>query len=255
VLLRLDVAERIAAELGYLTRRAPAPAPQDLASRLGVKADTLGVTLAALGFRLLEAPPLEEGQYGPPTPLRVAQPRPQHHQPRGADRRPGRAGQAAGPPQRDRRPPQHQRRPDAVPEASQYGPPAPSPQRDRRPPNRDRPEMVMPMEEGHYGPPAPMRLVAPEAPRHNRGPRPPGRPYQDKGPQQHGAPRHGAGGGPRHGTGDQRPDRPRGPRPEQGKEPRQPYQGRDRQETTRKPPEPRINPDSPFAILATLKLR
>ncbi len=89
VLLRLDVAERIAAELGYLTRRAPAPPPPDLASRLGVKADTLGVTLAALGFRLMEAPPLEEGMYGPPTPLRVAQPRPQHHQPRGPERRPG----------------------------------------------------------------------------------------------------------------------------------------------------------------------
>src|SRR3712207_6938847 len=79
VLLRLDVAERIAAELGYLTRRAPAPPPPDLASRLGVKADTLGVTLTALGFRLMEPQPLEEGQYGPPTPLRIAQPRPQHH--------------------------------------------------------------------------------------------------------------------------------------------------------------------------------
>ena len=78
VLLRLDVAERIAAELGYLTRRAPAPPPHDLASRLGVKADTLGVALAALGFRLLEPAPLEEDQYGPPTPLRVAQPRAQH---------------------------------------------------------------------------------------------------------------------------------------------------------------------------------
>ena len=80
VLLRLDVAERIAAELGFLTRRAPAPPPPDLASRLGVKADTLGAALTALGFRLLEAPPLAENEYGPPTPLRVAQPRPQHHQ-------------------------------------------------------------------------------------------------------------------------------------------------------------------------------
>ncbi|MFC7542007.1 hypothetical protein ACFQU2_24495 [Siccirubricoccus deserti] len=42
VLLRLDVAERIAGELAYLTRRAPAPPPSDLASRLGVKADMLG---------------------------------------------------------------------------------------------------------------------------------------------------------------------------------------------------------------------
>jgi ATP-dependent RNA helicase SUPV3L1/SUV3 len=252
VLLRLDVAERIAAELGYLTRRAPAPPPQDLASRLGVKADTLGVTLAALGFRLLEAPPLEEGQYGPPTPLRVAQPRPQHHhQPRGADRRPGRPNQAAGPQQRDhaqrdhaqrdRRPPQHQRRPEAAP--------------------------VLP--EGHYGPPVPPELRQPREARPDRGPRPQGRPYQGKGPAQgprHDGPRHeGArqqGGDQRQ---DQRRDQPRGPRPPQeatrgsGREEsrqRPPYQGpiRERQEP-RKPPEPRINPDSPFAILATLKLR
>jgi ATP-dependent RNA helicase SUPV3L1/SUV3 len=140
-----------------------------------------------------------------------------------------------------------------------------------RPSHRDRPEMVMPMEPGHYGPPAPMRFVAPEAPRgpsrQDREARGQGRPYQGKGPQPHGGPRHGAGDAPRHGQGprqgDQRPDRPRGPRPQdanrgprpdQGGEPRQPYQGRDRQEP-RKPPEPRINPDSPFAILATLKLR
>ena len=74
VLLRLDVAERIAAELGFLTRRAPAPPPPDLASRLGVKGDMLGTALTALGFRMLEPVPLEEGQYGPPAPLRVAQP-------------------------------------------------------------------------------------------------------------------------------------------------------------------------------------
>ena len=96
VLLRLDVAERIAAELGFLTRRAPAPPPPDLASRLGVKGDMLGTALTALGFRMLDPAPLEEGQYGPPAPLRVAQPRPSHGPPRReAPRRP-RPRRAAG---------------------------------------------------------------------------------------------------------------------------------------------------------------
>ncbi|MDN3563748.1 helicase-related protein [Paeniroseomonas aquatica] len=277
VLLRLDVAERIAAELGYLTRRAPAPPPPDLASRLGVKADTLGVTLAALGFRLMESPPLEEGMYGPPTPLRVAQPRPQHHQPRGAERRPGRPNpgmsQGAGAPQhqRDRRPPQPHLAAAALPEGM-YGPPVPPPRdqhRDRRPPQQPRPVQAAPtLPEGMYGPPVP----PPQRPRHeharpdrgqergqDRGPRPQqARPYQGKGP-----PRHD---GPRPEGQDGRRDQPRGPRPPQeGNRPgsgrdesraRPPYQGpiRERPEP-RKPPEPRINPDSPFAILATLKLR
>ena len=236
VLLRLDVAERIAAELGYLTRRAPAPPPHDLASRLGVKADTLGVTLAALGFRLLEAPPLEEGQYGPPTPLRVAQPRPQQHHPRGADRRPGRPGQGAG----------QAARPGGR-RAAAGSPPAAAPAPARAPAG---------LPEGHYGPPVPAELLQQREARPDRGPRPQGRPYQGKGPGQ--GPRHE--GGQRHGG-----DQPRGPRPQQeakrgsGREEsrqRPPYQGpiRERQEP-RKPPEPRINPDSPFAILATLKLR
>ncbi|RYI99522.1 MAG: hypothetical protein EON47_16530 [Acetobacteraceae bacterium] len=244
VLLRLDVAERIAAELGYLTRRAPAPPPPDLASRLGVKADTLGVTLAALGFRLMEAPPLEEGMYGPPTPLRVAQPRPQHHQPRGPERRPGGRPQHQGagpaPQQRDRRPQQSTRQAaPALPEGM-YGPPVPPPERPRHEPRQD------------------------------RGPRPQqGRPYQGKGPPRHEGARPD---GPRpEGTRHEGPrperqdrgDQPRPPRegnrPGSGRDEsraRPPYQGpiRERPEP-RKPPEPRINPDSPFAILAKLKLR
>ncbi|PZP42078.1 MAG: DNA helicase, partial [Azospirillum brasilense] len=58
VMIRLDVAERVAGELGHLTRRAPALLPGDIASRLGVKAEALAPALTALGFRLLNAEPL-----------------------------------------------------------------------------------------------------------------------------------------------------------------------------------------------------
>ncbi len=272
VLLRLDVAERIAAELGYLTRRAPAPPPPDLASRLGVKADTLGVTLTALGFRLMEPVPLEEGQYGPPTPLRIAQPRPQHHA-RGGERRPQpHQGQPQGQRERDRRPPQQARpQPPALPEGM-FGPPLPPEllrgprpyqgqpqgQRDRRPPQQARPQPPA-LPEGMFGPPLPPELL--------RGPRPPqhGKPHHHQGRPQHqgkGPPPHR---GPRpEGRPEHRPEgRPEG-RPEHRQEGRPDHQQRPRQDgPPRGPrpfqpprkPEPRINPDSPFAILAQLKLR
>ncbi len=248
VLLRLDVAERIAAELGFLTRRAPAAPPADLASRLGVKADTLGVTLAALGFRLLEPPPLDEGMYGPPTPLLVAQPRPSHHQarrdPRGAkpahDRpahdRPeanrgeanrgeeGRAGRGGARRERpDRNQPGRDRRPDGT------GP---------GPVEAGAPAVVAGPSEASPG-------AAAEAAPHEyrRGGR----------PSQPGAPR---GREARAGDAAEGRQRPRGSGPPQG----QPYRGRDSRpdgapSPARPPPEPRINPDSPFAILAQLKLR
>jgi ATP-dependent RNA helicase SUPV3L1/SUV3 len=209
VLLRLDVAERIAAELGFLTRRAPAPPPPDLASRLGVKGDMLGTALSALGFRMLDPAPLEEGQYGPPAPLRVAQPRPSH-----------------GPPRREARGP--------APTPGR-GAPRPDRQRQGRPPQppaeRERAEF--------YGPPVPPELRAAMRPPRREGERRPqgervGKPHQHAGGG--GKPWGGGqrGQGSRAG-GEGRPDRPqRGPS---------------------KPPEPRINPDSPFAILANLKLR
>jgi ATP-dependent RNA helicase SUPV3L1/SUV3 len=124
VLLRLDVAERIAAELGFLTRRAPAPPPPDLASRLGVKGDMLGTALTALGFRMLEPVPLEEGQYGPPAPLRVAQPRPFHgprRETRGTAPPQGRGAPRGPDRQRHGRPPQ----PREQGRAEFYGPPIP----------------------------------------------------------------------------------------------------------------------------------
>jgi ATP-dependent RNA helicase SUPV3L1/SUV3 len=219
VLLRLDVAERIAAELGFLTRRAPAPPPPDLASRLGVKGDMLGTALTALGFRILDPLPLEEGQYGPPTPLRVAQPRPSQ----GAPRREGRA--AAAPQQRGgARPDRHRQRPPQAPQhqnggangrAEFYGPPLPPELRAARPP---RPEGENQRHRDHR--------AGGGKPQHHGG----SKPWQG-GQRGAGGPRGGGGG-----NGDPRPDRPRGGPPP-------------------KPPEKRINPDSPFAVLANLKLR
>jgi ATP-dependent RNA helicase SUPV3L1/SUV3 len=72
VLLRLDVVEKIAAELAWSSRFRPVPVPTDLASRLSVKSDLLPAVLHGLGFRLLPAAPLPEGQFGPPSPPMMA---------------------------------------------------------------------------------------------------------------------------------------------------------------------------------------
>jgi ATP-dependent RNA helicase SUPV3L1/SUV3 len=52
VLVRLDIAERIAGELAFATRAGAAPVPQGLASRLGCRADALPAVLRAMGFSL-----------------------------------------------------------------------------------------------------------------------------------------------------------------------------------------------------------
>ncbi|MCX8132883.1 MAG: helicase-related protein, partial [Roseococcus sp.] len=77
VLLRLDVAERVAADLGYVTRRAPAPLPPETLGRLGIRGDQLGAVLAGLGFRLVAPAPLPADMYGPPAPVLVAWARPE----------------------------------------------------------------------------------------------------------------------------------------------------------------------------------
>ncbi|TDH63561.1 DNA helicase [Dankookia rubra] len=292
VLLRLDVAERIAAELGFLTRRAPAPPPPDLASRLGVKADTLGAALTALGFRLLEAPPLAENEYGPPTPLRVAQPRPQHHQhqrgprPHGRNegRNEGRAGLGPRPQQGEARQdgPRQTRR-DARPEGQREARPGQRPPQENRPqhdrqegrPPRDRQDGRPPRDRGDrrpahaqrdmhredrpvrvpdaplppptsaamifFGPPIPPELrKSPGRMEVSRGPGGGGKPWQgrDRGPG-------GGPGGP-----------PRGPRPDRRDEDRGPRGPRPEEREARKPAEPAgPNPDSPFAVLARLKLQ
>ena len=71
VLLRLDIAERVAAELAWATRRGPTALPAALVSRFSLKADLLPVVLRRLGFRILPAGGLAAGEYGPPAPAMV----------------------------------------------------------------------------------------------------------------------------------------------------------------------------------------
>jgi ATP-dependent RNA helicase SUPV3L1/SUV3 len=75
VLLRLDIAERIAAELAYATRGRPAPLPPDIGQRLGLRADLVPAVLRGLGLRILPAPQLAPTAYGPPAPPMLAAPR------------------------------------------------------------------------------------------------------------------------------------------------------------------------------------
>ena len=79
VLLRLDVAERIAAELAYATRSRAAAVPDGLASRLAVRADAVPAALRALGVRLAPGAVLAADQYGPPsTPMMLPGRRKEH---------------------------------------------------------------------------------------------------------------------------------------------------------------------------------
>ncbi|MFN6955438.1 MAG: helicase-related protein [Acetobacteraceae bacterium] len=175
VLLRLDVAERIAGELGHLTRKAPAMLPGDLASRLGVKAEVLGQVLDAMGFRLVPAETLEEGVFGPPCPARIAHARPprqEHH--RGPRRDGPRQDQNRGPRREDRRPPRQDRPADAPAAAGEQppaGPDAPRPPRqDQRPPRDQRPRHG---QGGKGGPPGGDRDRGPRRPREERVSLPP----------------------------------------------------------------------------------
>lgn len=68
VLLRLDVAERVGAELAYATRRGPTVLDPALPSRLGVRAEHLPAVLHALGMRVVPASVLAPDAYGPPAP-------------------------------------------------------------------------------------------------------------------------------------------------------------------------------------------
>ena len=68
VLVRLDVAERIAAELSHATRLGAAAVPEGLPSRLSVRADAVPAVLRALGVRLAPGAVLAADQYGPPAP-------------------------------------------------------------------------------------------------------------------------------------------------------------------------------------------
>jgi ATP-dependent RNA helicase SUPV3L1/SUV3 len=82
VLLRLDVAERLADQLERTGRGRPAPIPPLLASRLSVRADAVPAVLRGLGFRAVPAVALAAGEYGPPvppmmTPIRRRRPEPE----------------------------------------------------------------------------------------------------------------------------------------------------------------------------------
>ena len=72
MLLRLDIAERIAAELAFAARGKPVPVPTDLAQRLQVRADSLPMVLRALGFRVNPAIALGEHEFGPPAPATLS---------------------------------------------------------------------------------------------------------------------------------------------------------------------------------------
>ena len=76
MLVRLDIAERIAAELAWSSRRRPVPVPGDLASRLSVRLEVLPAVLRGLGFRLLPAGTLPASVFGPPTPAMMTAARP-----------------------------------------------------------------------------------------------------------------------------------------------------------------------------------
>ena len=68
MLLRLDVAERIAADLAWRTRKGPSALPADLASRLSIRTDLLPIALRRLGFRVQPAAGLAPEEFGPPAP-------------------------------------------------------------------------------------------------------------------------------------------------------------------------------------------
>ncbi len=72
VLVRLDIAETLSAELAWATRARPIALPPGLAPRLSVKTEWLPAVLRSLGFRILPAIKLTDDQYGPDTPPMLA---------------------------------------------------------------------------------------------------------------------------------------------------------------------------------------
>ncbi len=71
VLIRLDIAERVSAELAWSARRGPAALPAGLPSRFSVRPDLLPVVLRRLGFRVIPAGSLPPEQFGPPAPATI----------------------------------------------------------------------------------------------------------------------------------------------------------------------------------------
>jgi ATP-dependent RNA helicase SUPV3L1/SUV3 len=71
VLLRLDIAERVAAELAWATRRGATSLSAGLASRFSLRPELLPVVLRRLGFRIAPAAGLAPHEYGPPAPAAI----------------------------------------------------------------------------------------------------------------------------------------------------------------------------------------
>ena len=94
ILVRLDVAERVAGELGYLTRRGAIVLPRDLGSRLSVRAELLPIILHQLGFRIVPCGGLAPEMFGPPAPAMLLPVRRRRPAPVAA---PPRAVEARGP--------------------------------------------------------------------------------------------------------------------------------------------------------------
>jgi ATP-dependent RNA helicase SUPV3L1/SUV3 len=94
VLIRLDVAERIAAELAWAARRGAVALPAGLASRFSVPAALLPVVLRQLGLRVVPGGSLAADVYGPPPPPMLLPTR--RRRPARPDR-PVRIGSAHGP--------------------------------------------------------------------------------------------------------------------------------------------------------------
>jgi ATP-dependent RNA helicase SUPV3L1/SUV3 len=78
VFLRLDIAEKVAAELAYATRLRPAVLPPQLGASLGLRPDMLAPVLRALGLRLIPAPAMADDQFGPPSPPMIGSARRRH---------------------------------------------------------------------------------------------------------------------------------------------------------------------------------
>lgn len=78
VMIRLDIAEKLGRELGYMIRKHPVMLPPQLASRMSIKPEYLPAVLNVLGFRVIPAASLREGQFGPPAPPMLAR---RKHQP------------------------------------------------------------------------------------------------------------------------------------------------------------------------------
>ncbi len=72
MLLRLDIAERVAAELSFAARGRPVPVPPDLAHRLCVRTELLPAALRTLGLRVNPAIALGDHEFGPPAPATVS---------------------------------------------------------------------------------------------------------------------------------------------------------------------------------------